>query len=226
MSNDYSLELQTRQDKGRGRGASRHLRRNGLVPGILYGGDKAPEQFTVPHNIFIKCLEDEGFYTNLVTLTIDGKKQKALLKDLQRHPYKRQIMHADFQRVTGNETLHRHVPLHFLNEETAVGVKLSGGTVFKQLKDVEVTCSANDLPSFIEVDLTNLELNQTLHLSDLTLSKGVTLTTLALGEDHNLPVVTINVPKVQAEPVEEATPEEGEEGAESGTGTDEAKKGD
>ena len=218
MSQNYSLELQARSEVGRG--ASRRLRHAGQVPGIIYGGKGEPQQFSVAQNVIMKCLEDEGFYTNIITLTVEGKKQKALLKDLQRHPFKRMIMHADFQRVSDEDVLHRNVPLHFLNEEIAVGVKQDGGTIFRQLKEVEVVCKAKDLPEYIEVDLENLKLNQTLHLSDLTLSKGVKLASLELGDDHNLPVVAVKETREAVEPeVEVETP------AADGTTDAETKEG-
>lgn len=194
---DYSLQLQQREDVGKG--ASRRLRHANLVPGIVYGGNQAPQQVTVPHNILAKQLEDEGFYANIVTLDIDGKKETALLKALQRHPYKPLVMHFDFQRVTGAEILNRNVPLHFINEDKAVGVKQGGGTIFHQMKDVEVTCKASDLPEFIAVDVEKLNVGQILHLSDLVLPQGVKLTALALGDDHDLPVVSIQTTRAQVE---------------------------
>lgn len=209
----YSIQLQCRNDVGKG--ASRRLRRAGMVPGIVYGGEQPPQQVIVPHNILYKQLEDEGFYANIVSLEIDGKKETALLKALQRHPYKQIVMHFDFQRITGNETLTRNVPLHFINEDIAVGVKLGGGTVFHQLKDVEVTCKASDLPEFIEVDVAKLDVGQMLHLSDLVLPKGAKLTSLALGEDYDLPVVNIQTTRAQMEEVEsDSQPESPSEEAE------------
>ncbi len=196
------LSVESRNEVGKG--ASRRLRHEGLVPGIIYGGNEAPFNFTVPHKVLIKLLENESFYTQIININIEGKKQKVLLKDLQRHAYKPQILHLDFQRISGKEILRRHVPIHFINEDIAVGVKQGGGTIFHHMKDIEVICSAQDLPENIEVDLTNLALNETLHLSDLTLPKGIKIAALELGADHNLSVVTIQQPRTVAEEDEPA----------------------
>ena len=195
----YNLALNKREDVGKG--ASRRLRHKGLVPGIIYGGNKPPQQVVIPHNILAKQLEDEGFYANIVTLEVDGETSRALLKALQRHPFKPLVMHFDFQRITGNEILHRHVPLHFVNEDIAVGVKMGGGTIFHLLKDVEVACKASDLPEYIEVDVAKLEVGQSMHLSDLVLPAEVKLTAQALGPDHDLPVVNIQTTRAQIEEV-------------------------
>lgn len=193
----HSISLQSRPEMGKG--ASGRLRRANLVPGVVYGGDQPPQHVVVSHHVLIKQLKDEGFYSNIIQLEIDGKFQPALLKALQRHPYKPQILHFDFQRVTSDQILHRSVPLHFINETIAVGVKSGGGTVFHQLRDVVVICKASDLPEYIEVDVAHLELGQSLHLSDLVLPSGVKLEALTLGDDHDLLVVSIQTPRAQVE---------------------------
>ena len=212
--NSDVLSIEPRDDVGKG--ASRRLRHKGLVPGIIYGGQEAPLNFVVPHKVLIKLLENESFYTQIINIQVNGNKQQVLLKDLQRHAYKPQILHLDFQRITGKETLRRHVPIHFINEDTAIGVKQGGGTVFHQMKDIEVICSANDLPEYIEVDLANVALNETLHLSDLVLPKGVKIAALELSDDHNLSVVTIQLPRRAAEGDAEEASAEGEETPQDG----------
>lgn len=198
MSNSlHRLQLQSRLDVGKG--ASRRLRRRGMVPGIIYGGHDPAIQVMVAQNVLNKKLEEESFYSHIITLDIDGQIVQGLLKDLQRHPFKPMIMHFDFQRITGDDTIHRHVPLHFINEDIAVGVKMGGGTLFHQLKDVEIVCKVSSLPEFIEVDVANLAAGHSLHLSDLVLPEGVVLPGLALGPDHDLLVVSIQTVRAQAE---------------------------
>lgn len=188
-----SLEAFTRTDTGKG--ASRRLRRlENKVPAILYGSDKKPETIFLLHNKVVKALETESIYSSVFELSVDGKAQKVILKDLQRHPYKPIILHMDLQRVSAKDILVKMVPIHFINEQSSVGVK-AGGVVNHTMSQVEVRCAASHLPEFIEVDLKSLGLNQGLHLSDLTLPKGVTLTVDAKDPSHNLPVVHIYTPK-------------------------------
>jgi large subunit ribosomal protein L25 len=191
---NFTLDAQVRDVQGKG--ASRRLRRHAaLVPAIVYGGDKAPQNITVPHKDLVKQLENEAFYSHLVTLNIGGNAELVVLKDLQRHPAKPQILHADFLRVSASKKLHVNVPLHFINEESSKGVKTGGGIVSHSMTQLEISCLPADLPEYIEVDLADVDVGQILHISDLKLPKGVESVALAHGSDHDLPVAAIHKPK-------------------------------
>ena len=205
-----------------GKGASRRLRRNEKVPGVIYGGNKAPISLTLEHKTISKALENESFYSRILTLIVGDEPERVILKDLQRHPYKRRIVHVDFQRVRSDEKLHLHIPLHFIHAEIAPGVKDAGGLVSHIISDVEVSCLPDDLPEFIEVDLSNMQLNQILHLSDLKLPKGVEVVALAHGDDK--PIVSIHIPRVEEEPISEEAPVASEVPAMAQKGDEEPKK--
>lgn len=207
MSNvDFSLDAALRTDLGKG--ASRRLRRINQVPGIIYGGTEEPTAISVAHNELIRKLQEEAFYSHILTINVDGKAQKAVLKDLHRHPARDEVLHLDLQRVSENEVIHMHVPVHFINEETAPGVK-SGGQIVHAFTSLEVTCKAKDLPEFIEVDMAEVELGGSIHLSEITLPKGVNLVELSHGEGHDQSIVSIKGKGGAAE-----TAEESEEAAE------------
>lgn len=191
MSNELTLIAELRSDEGKG--ASRRLRRlEDKVPAIIYGGTKKPVSISIQHKDFIKQLENEEFYSQVVELVVNGKAENVLLKALQRHPARPVLMHADFMRVSKTKKLQTSVPLHFINEEVCVGVKQQGGTILHTATQLEISCLAANLPAFIEVDLAAVEAGQTLHISDLALPKGVTSVALALGSDHDLPLVSVN----------------------------------
>ena len=211
---DFTLNANVREDLGKG--ASRRLRRNAdLVPAIVYGGNKEPQSISIAARELNKALENDAFYSSIIGLSIDGKVEEVLIKALQRHPAKPRVLHADFQRIVAGQKVTVHVQLHFTNEDTCVGVKQEGGMVFRNLPEVEVSCLPKDLPDFIEVDLLNLKLGESLHLTDLKLPEGVEIPSLALGEDHNLPVVTIMAQRTAAADEDEGAAEEGgEESAE------------
>ena len=211
---DFTLNANTRDDMGKG--ASRRLRRNaGLVPAIVYGGSKEPQSISIAARELNKALESESFYSSIIGLNIDGKQEEVLIKALQRHPAKPHVMHADFQRIVAGQKVTVQVPLHFTNEENCVGVKQESGMVFRNLTEAEVTCLPKDLPDFIEVDLLELKVGDSLHLTDLKLPEGVEIPSLALGDDHNLPVVNIMAQRTAAAADEdEAAEEGGEESAE------------
>ena len=202
----YTLEATVRTDKGTG--ASRRLRHANQVPAILYGADKEPQNIALAHNKVWQAQANEGFYSHILTLVVDGEKQEAILKDVQRHPFKPTILHLDFQRVDANHKLHTNVPVHFIGEETAVK---SGGTVAHTMTELEVTCLPKDLPEFIEVNVAELELGQTLHISDLTLPAGVSSVELGKGESHDLAVVTLHAPKGASEEESEEASEDAAE---------------
>jgi len=194
MSDNFVLNAESRNVHGKG--ASRRLRREAnLVPAVIYGGEAAPESVSLAHKDLLKQLENEAFFSHIIDLVVDGKSQSVILKDLQRHPSKPVILHADFLRVSKSTKLHTSVPLHFVNEATSKGVKQQGGKVVHNLTQLEITCLPADLPEFIEVDLADVEVGQILHISDVKLPKGVASVALGQGSDHNLAVVTIQKPK-------------------------------
>ncbi|MBO1255488.1 50S ribosomal protein L25/general stress protein Ctc [Alteromonas sp. 5E99-2] len=184
----FTLNAETRADLGKG--ASRRLRHADKVPAILYGGDEAPVSLTLEHNKVLQAQEFEAFYSHVLTLNVDGKPVEALIKDIQRHPYKPKILHLDFQRVVAGQELHANVPLHFINEDTNGAIK-AGGVAEHHANEIQVACLPKDLPEFIEVDVAAVEMDQTLHLSDITLPAGISSVELGKGEGHDLAVLTI-----------------------------------
>ena len=169
------FELNAQARTLQGSGASRRLRRAGKVPAIIYGGEAAPQAIEIDHNELLINLKKEAFHASILNIVLDGKKQQVLLRDTQRHAFKPLILHVDFQRVDATHELHIKVPLHFVNEETAPGVKLSGGLVNHVITELDVHCLPKDLPAFIEVDLAALNVGDTIHLSQIKLPKGVKL---------------------------------------------------
>lgn len=206
MSVDFILNAETRSDMGKG--ASRRLRHAGKVPAIMYGVGKEPTSITLNHNELAHQLENEAFYSHILTVKVDGKDESAILKDLQRHPGKPVILHVDLQRVSATEKIRVNVPLHFINEETAPGVR-EGGLVTHSISETVVACFPKDLPEFIEVDLGNLELNAIFHLSDIVLPDSVELVELSHGAGHDQAVASIHMPRAAKE---ESTEIEGEGG--------------
>ncbi|WP_218397104.1 50S ribosomal protein L25/general stress protein Ctc [Alteromonas lipotrueae] len=203
----FTLEATVRTDLGKG--ASRRLRREDKLPGIIYGGEEAPVSITLEHNKVNNAADFEAFYSHVLTLNVDGKAVEVLVKDMQRHAFKPRILHVDFQRVIAGQELHTNVPLHFINEDKSAAIK-AGGIAEHHVNEIEITCLPKDLPEFIEVDIANVEMDSTLHLSDLTLPAGIT--SVELGKDdetHDLAVVTVKpAPKA-------ADAEEGDEEAAS-----------
>jgi large subunit ribosomal protein L25 len=204
MAVSFELNAEPRNDTGKG--ASRRLRRAGMVPAILYGGKEEPRALTLNHNALLRSLEHEAFYSHILTINVGGAGTHAVLRDLHRHPSKPTILHVDLQRVTATEKLRMHVPLHFLGEDIAPGVKLGGGMVMHELIEVEVECLPQDLPEYIEVDISALEVGDALHLSDLKIPPGLTLTELVRGADHDLTVVSIHARRAGGEEEESAAP--------------------
>ncbi len=207
---NYVLNAEVREVKGTG--ASRRLRREaGKTPGIVYGGDKEPTQVTLELRELNKAFEDEGFFSHIVKLNVGGTTESVLIKDVQRHAYKPVVLHVDFQRVSNSTVIKQHIPLHFINEDTCKGVKLQGGKITHNMNDVVVICEAGNLPEFIEVDLADVEVGTTLHLSDLKLAEGVQILELTHGADHDSAVVSVDVPKGAAAASEEGEAEEAAE---------------
>ena len=195
---DFVLNARTRTDMGKG--ASRRLRRLAAeVPAIIYGGDADPQPIALVHHELAHALENEAFYSHIIALQVDGKAQDVILKDLQRHPARPVILHADFLRVDRTHKLTTRVPLHFLNEDTCIGVRQQGGAIQHNLADLEIQCLPADLPEYIEVDMAGVEVGQILHISDLRLPAGVESIALVHGADHDLPVVAVNKPKGRSE---------------------------
>ncbi|WP_457096578.1 50S ribosomal protein L25/general stress protein Ctc [Lysobacter sp. P5_B9] len=172
-----------------GKGASRRLRRAASIPAILYGGNAAPQSIQLEHEKTWLASQNEWFYSSILDLELDGKVQKVLLRDMQRHPYKQIIMHLDFQRVDENQALRAKVPLHFLNQETSPAGKTAGVVITHELNEVEVSCLPKDLPEFVEIDLSALTVGGIVHLSELKLPKGVELPVLKLGKEYDVAVV-------------------------------------
>jgi large subunit ribosomal protein L25 len=194
MTTNFTLAAKARTDAGKG--ASRRLRRlAGELPGIIYGGTKAPQNISLSHKELTKALEDEAFYSHIITLTVDGAAEKVVLKDLQRHPAKATLLHADFQRVDETHTITMRVPLHFLNEDKCVGVRLEGGAIAHSISEIEVRCLPQNLPEFIEVDVADLHVGDLVHISQLKLPAGVESVELSHGEGHDHAVVSVHLPR-------------------------------
>jgi large subunit ribosomal protein L25 len=208
MNDDFDLIAEIREDQGKG--ASRRLRHQGMVPAIIYGAGRPPRALAFDHNRVIQQLDNESFYSSVLNIKVGEKSQAAILKDVQRHPSKAQIMHMDFQRIVEDEEIKMLVPIHFLHEDVAVGVKQGGGKVQHHMTEVEVVCLPRHLPEYLDLDVAELELDDMLKLSDIPLPEGVTIPALAQGEEADRAVVSIHVIKEVV--IEEEV--EGEEAAE------------
>jgi large subunit ribosomal protein L25 len=215
MAKKFDLVAEIRE--GQGKGASRRLRLTGKVPAIIYGAGRPPRALTFDHNKVIEQLENESFYSSILNIKVGDKSQAAIVKDIQRHPAKARIMHMDLQRIVEDVKIKMNVPIHFLNGDTAVGVKDGGGSVSQLMNDVEVSCLPKDLPEYFEVDIQNLALDEMLNLSDIKVPEGVEILQLAQGEEYDQGIVSIHVIKVaiiEEEVVEGEEAAEGEEVAE------------
>jgi len=214
MSNDFVLNAELRTDTGKG--ASRRLRLDGKVPAILYGAGKEPTAITLTHNELAHQIENEAFFSHILKVNLGGNGEQAIVKDLQRHPSRPIIMHIDLQRVSATEKIRVNVPVHFINEDIAPGVK-EGGLITHNLTEVEVACLPANLPEFIEADLSGLELNAIFHLSDLKLPEGTELVELSHGEGHDQAVASVHMPRAAKETTEEEGAEAAGEGASEST---------
>jgi large subunit ribosomal protein L25 len=216
MTIKFEIEAQVRHDAGKG--ASRRLRREGKLPAILYGGGKPPQNLMLAHDPVMHSLEHEAFYSHILNVKVDGKVERAVLKDLQRHPCKRIILHMDLQRVSEDEKLRMRVPLHFIGEDKAPGIKQGGGIVSHLLTEVEISCLPKNLPEYLEVDVSKLNVNETLHMSDIRRPEGVELIELSHGAEHDQPVVSIHLPRaaIEAEAGAAEVPEAAAEGGAEG----------
>jgi large subunit ribosomal protein L25 len=220
MSDNIQLKAEPRADSGKG--ASRRLRRTGLVPAVVYGGDGEPQSVSLTQNEFGHELENEAIYTQLIDLQIGKNTEEVILRDLQRHPYKKIIMHADFFRVDMKKSLNVVVPIHVHNAEECVGVKTDGGMLTQLITEIEVVCLPKNLPEYLEVDVTELNLGDIMHLSEIKMPEGVEIVALTHGEEQDAGV--ISVVKTREEIIEDEAPEapemEGEEGEEASGDSD------
>lgn len=194
----HVINVERRNDEGKG--ASRRLRRSGMVPAIVYGGDLKPVSIQIIHKDVMAASQNEWFYSSILDLSLGGDVQRVLLRDLQRHPFKQQLLHLDFQRVNENEAIRARVPLHFLNQETSPAGKTSGVIVMHELTEIEVSCLPRNLPEFIEIDLGQITLGDIIHLSEITLPEGVEIPELRLGKEHDIAVVIAKMAKEEVEP--------------------------
>jgi large subunit ribosomal protein L25 len=208
MAEKFDLIADYREESGKG--ASRRLRHQGKVPAIIYGAGRPPRSLTFDLNKVMHQLESESFYSSILNIKVGDKSQAAIVKDIQRHPAKNLVMHMDLQRIVDDVEIRMNVPIHFINEDIAVGVKSGGGSVSHLRTDVEVVCLPKYLPEYFEVDIAELELDAMLHLSDLKVPEGVELPELAQGPEHDHPIVSIHVIKVME--VEEDADEAAVEG--------------
>jgi len=233
------IEISATQRKVQGTGASRRLRRSGRVPGIVYGGEQGAVNIDLDHKELYRNLTNEKFHASILTLKLEGDAEQVLLRAFNMHPFKAQVQHVDFQRVSKDKKIHMKVPLHFVNAEKSPGVKEQAGVVSHVLNELDITCLPDDLPEFIEVDLVNLSVGKSVHARDLVLPKGVEST---LHKDENpvvatciLPALIVEEEAVTAEAVPaaadvpttaQAAPEKAAEGAAPAAAGDKAKAGD
>jgi large subunit ribosomal protein L25 len=213
---DITLNAEIRNEIGKG--ASRRLRKAGKVLGIVYGGKKDAVSIQLSHSDMLKATSNESFYSQVLGLSVEGKKESVVIKDMQRHPWKPVIMHMDFHRINALETLNIRVPIHFVNEEDCIGVKQDGGVIAHLASDIEVTCLPANIPEFIEVDVAALNVGDVLHLADLSMPEGVEITAMLYSGDGAAAVVQVNLPRLaEAEPTQDA-----EEGAADAPAADES----
>lgn len=226
MSDQF--ELIARKRARSGTNLVRRLRREGDVPAVIYGGEKENLSIAINHDVLFHSLEKEEFHSAIIVINTDGEQEQAILRDVQRHPHKINILHADFQRVEQNKELTMSLPIHFIGEEDCIGVKNDGGVLSHLMNDVEIICLPKDLPEHIELDVSQLELNDSLHLSDIKLPEGVNITTLLYDEEneHDYAVVSVLAPRIEVEPEDLEDAEEAAEGAEAGDAGDDAEASD
>ena len=191
----FEITAEPRNDQGKG--ASRRLRHAGKVPAVIYGGHADARSVSLEHHRLLQLVDNEKFYSSIISVSVGGEKQTAIVKDVQMHPARPAVLHVDLQRVSENEKIRLHLPIHFKGEAASPGVKTQGGVVSHMMADVEISCLPKDLPEFLEVDMSAMNLNDTIHLGDIALPPGVTIAALAHG--RNPPVVSIHAPRA-AEP--------------------------
>ena len=218
MSDYISLTAELREDVGKG--ASRRLRRLGnKVPAIIYGAEEAPVNLTLAVNELTKAMEQEAFYSQILEVVVDGKASQAVIRDLQRNPASGNVQHIDFMRISANREMQVSVPLHFMNEESCVGVRLNNGAITHNLTEVEISCLPANLPEFIEIDMEEVDAGSSIHLSDLVLPEGVVIIALTHGEDRDIPVVSVTARRIETAEGDEAS-------ADNAAGDADAAEGD
>ena len=208
MSQTHEIKAQSRKDEGKG--ASRRLRHAGFVPAVVYGAEQAPQNIQIEHNTILLAAKHEWFFSSILDLNVDGKVQKVLVRDWQKHPFKQLMMHMDFLRINEKEALRVSVPLHFLNQEASAAGKTSGVVISHNLTELEISCLPKNLPEFIELDLADLKPGDIIHMSQIKLPAGVEIPALHLGASHDSAVVTANTVKAEVEEAPAADVAEGE----------------
>ena len=216
------LEAKSRTDVGKG--ASRRLRRlQNEIPAIIYGAGKEPASIPMRHDDMLHATENEAFFSSIIDLNVDGQKESVVIKDLQRHPAKPVILHADFLRVLADVALTVNVPVHLLNEEKCIGVKSENGQIIISIHELQITCLPRDLPEYIELDMLEVHVGDTLHITDLNLPEGVTSVDLSQGEENDHPVVSVS--EIREQVIEEPEVEEAVDGEEAADGDDAPSEG-
>ncbi len=204
-----------KRETGGTAGARRIRRSDDQVPGVVYGGDEPPVHFQLEYRRVAKVMEDEQFFSQIVSLNMENESQRVVLRELQRHPATDKVIHIDFLRVSEDRELNVMIPLHFLNEEECIGVRLNGGVASRNLNEVEVSCLPRDLPEFIEIDLEDMDIGDSVHLSDLDLPDGISLVAMTRGDGHDDLIVNVHMPRGMALDEEEEVEADEEEGLET-----------
>ena len=223
MSEQVNLNAENREVEGKS--SSRQLRSKGSIPAVIYGGKEEPLKITILEKDIAKASEVPGFATQILNISISGKDQNVIVKEIQRHPATQRVLHADLMRVDPDTKISISVPVRFINEDSCVGVKMHGGVISHLINDIDITCLASNLPEYLEVDVENMDIGDSIFLSALNLPEGVEIPALALGEDRDQAVVSVSEAKVLEIEPEIVEPEEGEEG-EEGEGTAESADGE
>lgn len=202
MANEFELNAELRTDLGKG--ASRRLRRIAdLVPAVVYGAGKDPVSISIPHKDIQKACRNEAFFAHIIKINVPGGSDNAIIKDLQRHPAKDRIMHADFLRVQMDQAITVEIPLHFVNEDNCIGVKQDGGMISHVITSLEISCLPGALPEYIEIDVAEMKLGDTIHMSEVVMPEGVEILELAHGSDHDQVIVAVNASRADVEEEEE-----------------------
>lgn len=223
-SNSIIITAQLREITGTNK--VRNLRKNEMVPAVIYGNEAEVQKVNIPLNELLKASQNDLFYTQILLIAIDGKEEKVVLKELQREPQKGKLLHADFMRVSRKTILKVTVPINFINEENCLGVKTEGGVIIKTAREIEVSCSAENIPESIEIDIENLNLNESLRLSDIVLPEGAEIP--GLTEETDQLVVSVNPPKavIEDDPMDDVDDESESEGETSEATSDSSEQSD
>ena len=225
MSDQVSLAASERQSEGKS--ANRNLRRSGYIPGVLYGGKDEPKKISIMEKDIVKATEIAGFATQILQISMDGKDVDVVVKEIQRHPATSRVLHADFMRVDPDSKITLVVPIRTLNDESCIGVKVNGGQVNHLINDIEVSCLASNLPEYLEIDVQEMDIGDTVSLSEIKLPEGVEITILQQDEERDQAVVSVTETRemIIEEEEEELGLEEGEAGEEGEEGDAEATEG-